>query len=330
MRRLIWAARCASLAALALLLVLTSVSGQPASPAPVPNPPTTTPTSPAGAWDETGLSGTLAEITRTGVVRLGYREGLAPFSFLDRSGRPIGYSIDLCNAIVEEIGRALGRDDLKVEYQKVTSETRLSAVIEGKIDLECGSTTANLQRAKTVSFSPLIFVAGTKILVKKGTPWTDFRDLKGKTIAVTAGTTNIAAIKKLDEKFNLGVTLIEGPDHNQSYQMLVDGKVDGFATDDVLLAGLLAQHHSQDKFAIVGELLSYDPYGIVYRHDDKPMKDVIETAFRGLVVNNEVDPIYDRWFGRRLPNGEAFHVPMSPQLEAAWDAFHTGIGPEHE
>jgi glutamate/aspartate transport system substrate-binding protein len=263
-------------------------------------------------------------------VTLGYREGLAPFSFLDRSGRPIGYSLDLCNVIVDEIGRALGRDDLRVEYQKVSSETRLSAIIDGKIDLECGSTTANLQRAKTVSFSPLIFVAGTKILVKKGTPWTDFRDLKGKTIAVTAGTTNIAAIKKLDDKFNLGVKLIEAATHDQSYQMLVDGKVDGFATDDVLLAGLLAQHRSQDKYAIVGELLSYDPYGIVYRHDDQPMKDVIEHAFRGLVVNNEIDPIYDRWFGRRLPNGEAFHVPMSPQLEAAWDAFRTGIEPEQE
>ncbi len=327
MRRLISAARGASLAALVSLLPLSSASGQPASPAPAPNLQTTTPTP---APDETGLGATLAKISRTGVVTLGYREGLAPFSFLDRSGRPIGYSIDLCNAIVEEIGRALGRDELKVEYQKVTSETRLPAVIEGKIDLECGSTTANLQRAKTVSFSPLIFVAGTKILVRKGTPWTDFRDLKGKTIAVTAGTTNIAAIKKLDEKFDLGVKLIEAATHDQSYQMLVDGKVDGFATDDVLLAGLLAQHRSQDKFAIVGELLSYDPYGIVYRHDDKPMTDVIERAFRGLVVNNEIDPIYNRWFGRRLPNGEAFHVPMTPQLEAAWDAFRTGIEPEHE
>jgi glutamate/aspartate transport system substrate-binding protein len=327
MRGLITAARGASLAGLVSLLFLASASGQPA---PVRSLQITTPTPPAGVGDDIGLSGTLAKISRTGVVTLGYREGLAPFSYLDRSDRPIGYSIDLCNAIVEEIGRALGRDDLKVEYQEVTSETRLPAVIEGKIDLECGSTTANLQRARSVSFSPLIFVAGTKILVKKGTPWTDFRDLKGKTIAVTAGTTNIAAIKKLDDKFNLGVKLIEAATHDQSYQLLVDGKVDGFATDDVLLAGLLAHHRGQDKFAIVGELLSYEPYGIVYRHDDKPMKDVIERAFRGLVINNEIDPIYDRWFGRRLPNGEAFHVPMSPQLETAWDAFRTGIEPEHE
>jgi glutamate/aspartate transport system substrate-binding protein len=329
MRRLISAAGGATLAVLASLVLHVSASGQPVSSAPAPNPQTKTQT-PARAGDETGLSGTLAKISRTGVVTLGYREGLAPFSFLDRSNRPIGYSIDLCNAIVEEIGRALGRDELKVEYQKITSESRLPAVIEGKVDLECGSTTANLQRAKIVSFSPLIFVAGTKVMVKKGTRWTDFRDLRGKTIAVTAGTTNIAAIKKLGEKFNLGVKLVEAADHEQSYQMLVDGKVDGFATDDILLAGMLAQHRSQDQFAVVGEPLSYDPYGIVYSHNDKAMKDVIERAFRELVINNEIDPIYDRWFGRRLPNGEAFRVPMSPQLEAAWDAFRTGIEPEQE
>src|SRR5262249_6475147 len=161
-----------SLAALVSLLLLGSASGQPASPAaPVPNLQTTTPTPAAGAGDETGVGVTLAKISRTGVVTLGYREEVAPLSFFHPSGRAIGYSIDLCNAIVDEIGRALGRDDLKVEYQEVTSETRSPAVIEDKIDLECGSTTANLQRAGTVSFSPLIFVAGTKILVKKGTPW---------------------------------------------------------------------------------------------------------------------------------------------------------------
>jgi glutamate/aspartate transport system substrate-binding protein len=330
MLRLISGAGRAASAAFVSLLLATAVLGQPNSSAPIAGPEGSAPTQPARAGDEAGLTGSLAKISRTGVVTLGYREGLAPFSFLDRSGRPIGYSIDLCNAIVEEIDRALGRDDLKVEYYKVTSETRLPAVIEGKVDLECGSTTANLQRMKVVSFSPLIFVAGTKILVKKGTPWTDFHDLKGKTIAVTAGTTNIGAIKKLDEKFNLGVKLVEAADHEQSYQMLVDGKVDGFATDDVLLAGLLAQHRSQDKFAVAGELLSYDPYGIAYSHDDKSMKDIIERAFRALVVGNEIDPIYDRWFGRTLPNGEAFRVPMSPQLEAAWDAFRTEIEPEHD
>ncbi|MDE2577791.1 MAG: amino acid ABC transporter substrate-binding protein [Hyphomicrobiales bacterium] len=277
-----------------------------------------------------GLTGTLDKIARTGTVTLGYREASVPFSFVDRAGKPIGYSMDLCNAIVEEIGRTLGRDDLKVAYEKVTSETRLQAVADGKVDLECGSTTANLERAKIVSFSPLIFVAGTKVMVAKGTPWKDFNSLKGKTVAVTAGTTNIAALKKLDEKFQLGLKLVESPDHEQSYQLLASGKVDAFATDDILLAGLIAQHRAQDKFMVAGELLSYDPYGIAYRHDDKPMKQIIERAFRALVISNEIDPTYEKWFGHRLPNGERFNIPMSPQLEESWKAFATEIEPDQK
>ncbi len=279
---------------------------------------------------EAGLTGTLAKVARSGEVRLGYREDAPPFSFLDRAGRPVGYSLDLCNAIVEAMAERLGRDDLTIAYRKVTAETRLAAVEDGAIDLECGSTTATRERAEAVSFSPLIFVAGTKVLVPKGTRWPDFRSLAGKTIAVTLGTTNAAAIRALDAKFHLGVKLVESPDHEQSYKLLEEGAVDGFATDDILLAGLVARHKAQDKFAVAGELLSYEPYGIVYAHDDKPMEAVIDRAFRALVVGHEIDPLYDRWFRRRLPNGDRFAVPMSPQLENAWKAFETPIAPDRE
>src|SRR5260370_20860377 len=136
------------------------------------------------------VSGTLARIKTTGTVRLGYRDASIPFSYLDRSGRPIGYSIDICNAIVEEIGRLLDREDLKVDFVKVTSETRLQAIVNDTIDLECGSTTNNLERRKLVDFSPMIFVSGTKIMVPVGTVWRDFRDLKGRKRVVTLGTTN--------------------------------------------------------------------------------------------------------------------------------------------
>lgn len=284
----------------------------------------------SGPSPEAGLTGTLAKVARSGVVTLGYREDAPPFSFLDRAGRPVGYSLDLCDAIVEEMAQTLGRDDLKIAYRKVTANSRLGAVQDGTVDLECGSTTATLERAKQVSFSPLIFVAGTKVLVPKGTPWADFRSLKGKTIAVTAGATNAAAIQTLDKTFDLGVKLVQSPDHEQSYKLLETGSVDGFATDDVLLAGLVARHKANDKFEVVGELLSYEPYGIVYRHDDKPMGAVIDRAFRSLVVGNEIDPIYDRWFGHRLANGDRFAVPMSPQLETAWKAFETPIAPDRE
>jgi len=268
--------------------------------------------------DPQTVSGTLARIKTTGVVRIGYREASIPFSFLDRSSRPIGYSIELCDAIVEEIGRTLDRDDLKVEFVKVTSDDRLEAVVENRIDLECGSTTNNLERRKRVDFSPLIFVAGTKVMVPVATQWRDFHDLKGRRVAVTRGTTNADALKALDRKFGLGITLVEGADHEDSFRLLAEGMVDAFATDDVLLYGLIAQHRSQNQFKVVGEFLSYEPYGIAFRRNEPALRDAVERAIRNLVIARDIGPIYGKWFASRLPNGERFNIPMSPQLEESF------------
>src|SRR4030081_3887943 len=212
-----------------------------------------------------GLSPTLANIKQTHVVRLGYRENSPPLSFMDPSNRPIGYSLELCEAIVEEIGIEVDDADLRIEYVKVTSDDRIPAVVQNKIDLECGSTTANAERAKQVAFSPLMFVAGTKLMVPKASTISAPNDLKGKTVVVTKGTTNEQAMHSVDKKFALGLNIVTAPDHEQSYQMLVEGKADAFATDDILLYGLIARHKSQDKFRVTGEYLSYDPYGIIFR-----------------------------------------------------------------
>jgi glutamate/aspartate transport system substrate-binding protein len=264
------------------------------------------------------VSGTLARIKTTGTVRLGYRDASIPFSYLDRSGRPIGYSIDICNAIVEEIGRLLDREDLKVDFVKVTSETRLQAVVNGAIDLECGSTTNNLERRKLVDFSPMIFISGTKMMVPVAAIWHDFRDLKGRKVVVTRGTTNEQALKALDQKFKLGITLLESPDHEESYRMVAAGEVDAFATDDILLYGLIAQHRSQGRFKVAGEFLSYDPYGIAFRRNEPDLHDSVERAIRNLVIARDIDAVYAKWFESRLPNGERFNIPMSPQLEESF------------
>jgi glutamate/aspartate transport system substrate-binding protein len=273
--------------------------------------------------DPDTVSGTLARIKTTGVARIGYREASIPFSFLDRLGHPVGYSIDLCNAIVEEIGRTLDRDDLKVDFVKVTSDDRLEAIVANRIDLECGSTTNNLERRKRVEFSPMIFVSGTKVMVPAATPWRDFHDLKGRKVAVTRGTTNAQALEALNQKFGLGITLIEGTDHEDSYRMLAEGKVDAFATDDVLLYGLIAQHRAQSQFKVVGEFLSYDPYGIAFRRNEPALRDAVERAVRNLVVARDIGPIYAKWFESRLPNGERFNIPMSAQLEESFAVLGT-------
>ncbi len=265
-----------------------------------------------------GLSPTLANIKKTHVVRLGYRESSPPFSFLDQANRPIGYSLELCEAIVDEIGVEVDDADLRIEYVKVTSDDRIPAVVQNKIDLECGSTTANAERGKQVAFSPLMFVAGTKLMVPKTSTISAPKDLQGKTVVVTKGTTNEQAMHAVDKKFTLGLNIVTAADHEQSYQMLVDGKADAFATDDILLYGLIARHKAQDKFRVAGEYLSYDPYGIMFRKGEPQLAGVVERTFRKLGSNRDLIPLYNKWFVARLPTGEKLNVAISPQLEESF------------
>ena len=205
------------------------------------------------------LTGTLKKIKDSKAMTLGYRESSIPFSYLNRPGDPIGYSIDLCNAVVDETSKEIGGLEIAVKYKKVTAETRIPAVRSGEIDLECGSTTANFERKKEVAFSPIFFVAGTKLLVPRSSDITSYRDLRDKTVVVTAGTTNEAAVRAISERQKLGIRLVIGKDHAESFAMLKEGKADAFATDDVLLYGLVATDKSGDQYHVVGEYLSYDP-----------------------------------------------------------------------
>jgi len=261
------------------------------------------------------LTGTLKKIKDTKSVTLGYRESSIPFSYINRAGEPIGYSIDLCNAVVDEISRELEGIEIAVKYQPVTSATRIPAIRNGEVDLECGSTTANFERKKEVAFSPIFFVAGTKLLVPRSSKIGSYRDLRDKTIVVTAGTTNEAAVRAISEKQHLGIKLLVGKDHSESFAMLKEGRADAFATDDVLLYGLVATTHSSDQFQVVGEYLSYDPYGLMYRKDDPDFTAIVDRTFTHLAESRQIVQLYNKWFQQRLPTGETLDLPMSAQLE---------------
>jgi glutamate/aspartate transport system substrate-binding protein len=198
--------------------------------------------------------------------------------------------------------------------------------VQNKIDLECGSTTANAERGKQVAFSPLMFVAGTKLMVPKTSTISGPTDLKGRTVVVTKGTTNEQAMHDVDKKFELSLNIVTAADHEQSYQMLVDGKADAFATDDILLYGLIARHKAQDKFRITGEYLSYDPYGIMFRKGEPQLSAVVERTFRKLGSNRDLIPLYNKWFMARLPTGEKLSVEISPQLEEAFKVLNDAEG----
>lgn len=259
-------------------------------------------------------TGTLKKINDSGVVTVGHRQNSPPFAFLDKKGKPIGYSLDLCEIVVEEIIAEL-RKDVRVAYRPVTPENRLELVSSGEIDLECGSTTNTAERRKTVAFSPTIFVTGTKLLVRRGSRILNLRDLQGKTVVLTRGTVHEAAIPKLAERQKLAIKFVFAADHQESFQTLVAGKADAFANDDVQLYGMLAETKSAADFRVVGEFLTYADYALMFRKNDPDLAEVVERAFHRLAGSREIVAIYEHWFRKPLPSGERLNLPMSPHLE---------------
>jgi glutamate/aspartate transport system substrate-binding protein len=266
------------------------------------------------------LTGTLARARASGRIALGYRQASVPFSYVVGGGAPIGYSIDVCRALVDAIGAAVNRP-LAVQWVPVTPETRVDAIVDGRADLECGSTTNNLERRKRVAFSPTIFVAGTKLMVKKGSPIRSFRDLAGRKVVVTRGTTNEKALRDLKQRFALAFDIVVMPDHAESFAEVAAGRADAFATDDVLLYGLIAERHARAAFDVVGDFLSYDPYGIMFRRDDPALARVVNDTMHAMAAGGDIERLYERWFLRRLPSGVSLDLPMSAELETILDTM---------
>lgn len=267
------------------------------------------------------LSGRLARIRSTGTVTIGYRDASIPFSYIGPGRTPIGYSIDICLAIVQEIKEELGDDALEVNYLPVNPSTRIPLVVGGMVDLECGSTTNNTERQKEVAFSPVLFVSGTKVMVKRGTPYRSYRDLAGRTVAVTEGTTNETAIKSINAREKLGIRTVAFQDHDQSFMALAAGRVDGWAGDDVLLYAQAAESGHARDYAVLPDYLSYDPYGIMFARDDPALAAVVKRTFDKLAETRELARLYEQWFLRRLPSGRTLGISMSPQLESIFEAM---------
>ena len=266
------------------------------------------------------LTGTLKKIKDSGTITLGIREASIPFSYLDEKQQPIGYSMDLCAVIVEEVKKTLQMPNLTVKYNPVTSQTRIPLMSNGTIDLECGSTTNNLTRSKEVSFAPITFITGTKLMVKKASKIMSYKDLKGKTVVVTQGTTNERTIKALSDKENLGIKFLNAKDHAESAALVASGRAQAFSMDDVLLYGQIAKQKNPKDFEVVGDYLSYDPYGIMYRKNDGDFGLVVTRAIAGVARGDQIgklgpiEKIYQKWFVEKLPDGSAIAMPMTQLL----------------
>ena len=263
------------------------------------------------------LTGTLKKIKDSGSITIGHRETSIPFSYLDEKQQPIGYSMDICAAVVEEVKKELGLAQLAVKYNPVTPQTRIPLMSNGTIDLECGSTTNTLTRQKQVGFAPVTFITGTKLLVKKSSKIKSYKDLRNKTVVVTQGTTNERIIKALSDKDNLNIKFLNAKDHGESFLTVESGRAVAFSMDDILLYGLVAKSKSPKDFEVVGDYLSYDPYGMMYRKGDEDFGLVIRRSIAKLMSSGDINKIYNKWFLEKLPSGETMGVPMSPLLKAA-------------
>ncbi|MEE8196799.1 MAG: amino acid ABC transporter substrate-binding protein, partial [Acidiferrobacterales bacterium] len=209
----------------------------------------------------------LKRIMERGVINMGHREASVPFAYI-KDGKPQGYSIDLCNKFIEKIKATLKMPSLKVKHVPVTSQTWLALIANGTIDMECGSTTNNLTRQKQVDYLPVTFITGTKLASKKGSGITEIEDMQGKVIALSQGTTNEKAVKRIMKAQGIKIKIVNVKDHPQAWLALTSGRVDAYATDDVLLYGLISKSKNPDQWQVTGRFLSYDPYGLMVPRND--------------------------------------------------------------
>ena len=272
---------------------------------------------PAHAQSADYTSGTLAKVRATGTIELGVRQSAKPFSYRLPDGTPAGYAVDLCYGILRKISAGLRGRPLTTTWHTVTPETRIPMVVAGDVDLECGSTTKTEQRQKLVAFSPVFFIAGTKLLVPAGSAVQSYRDLGGRTVAVLSGTTNEAAMHTLADRLLIRMTFVAVPDHAQAMTVLRSGSADALANDDVLLAGLAASPEGSG-YMVVGDYLSYEPYGLMFRKDDSGFAALIESSFREMAARRELAALYQKWLVDRLPSGEVLNIPMSAELTQAF------------
>lgn len=265
------------------------------------------------------LTGTLKKIKDSGTITLGIRESSIPFSYLDDSQKPIGYSIDLCNKVVDSVKKKLKMPNLKVQMNPVTSQTRIPLMTNGTIDMECGSTTNSVERQKQVAFSVAHFVTSVRMAVKANSGIKSLSDLNGKPVVTTSGTTSDRYIRQNELGKKIDVKNLYGKDHAESFLMLESGRAVAFVMDDVLLAGLIARSKTPKAFAVVGPALSVEPYGIMMRKDDPQFKKVVDDTLIGLMKSGEIDKIYSKWFTAATPpKGINMNLPISPKLR---DAF---------
>jgi glutamate/aspartate transport system substrate-binding protein len=266
------------------------------------------------------LTGTLKKIKESGAITIGFRDSSVPFSYLDDNQKPVGFAMDICYKIVEAVKKDLKLDKLEVKLNPVTSATRIPLIANGTVDLECGSTTNNVERQKQVAFTNTHFLTASRFVSKKVNKLNMIDDLKGKSVVSTSGTTNIKQLTEANAARNLGINVIPAKDHAEAFLMVETDRAAAFVMDDILLASLAAGARDPSAYVISKDAFSKpEPYGIMLRKDDAPFKKVVDAATAELYKSPEGAKIYDKWFMQKIPpKGLNLNVPMGAEQAKAF------------
>jgi glutamate/aspartate transport system substrate-binding protein len=263
-------------------------------------------------------SGTLEKIRSTGTITIGHRESSIPFSYYDDNGKVVGYAVDLCYLAVDAVKAKLGLPKLDVKLVPVTPSGRIQSVLSGAIDLECGTTTNNLERQKVVTFSTSYFVAANRFMAKVATHVRTLDDLKGRTVVSTIGSTNLKQLSELNTQRQLGLTILAAKDNGEAFRMLETDRAAAFVMDDILLYSRMANAATPEAYIVSEQALSVEPYGIMIRRDDPAFKKVVDDALSAVYRSGEIQKIYAKWFLAPIaPNNVNLNVQMSGPLKLA-------------
>ncbi len=247
------------------------------------------------------LTGTLNKIQETGSITLGYRESSVPFSYLDADGKPVGYAFTVCQKVAEAAQKELNLPKLNIKYQAVTSANRIPLIQNGTVDIECGSTTNSLVRQREAAFSTSYFGIQVSAAVWKSSGINSMKDLNGKTVALTSGTTSVALMKKFEKENYIKVRYLMTKDFAESMQLVANKRADAFVLDDVLLAGQIANLKNPQDFKILDAALSVEPYGAMFRKDDPQFKALVDKTVTGMIKSGELGKLYTTWFESPIP-----------------------------
>lgn len=241
------------------------------------------------------FSGTLKQIQQTGKIRIGYRNALPPMSYLNNRGVPQGYSIDLCTMIAAEAGKVLRRS-IETEFVEVNALNRFDALSENRIDILCGSTTETISRREQVDFTQHIFVTGGSYMIRKGTKLKNNFD--GKKIGVVQNTTTASELMNLFQEAGIKAEVIQFDTTADGFNGLVDGEIDAFSADQVVLIGLVVAGKSIGEFRILPDLFSFEPIALAVRKNDAEFRLVADRVLADLYRCEEIEAIYKKWFGQ--------------------------------